>query len=186
MLKASAISALAQAGKNMAFCKKCEVETKGSVVQLLNKVLADCFVLYVKTLNFHWNVVGPHFNHVHKLFGDLYTALGLTIDTLAEHIRSMDERPLAMMSEFLEHSESVMEETPTDCSDRNLVSVLARDFKAVTNYISAVVHRIDADFQKDSESNFYVDSTIDMLTAMLQEFEKNTWMLKSSQDGQHG
>lgn len=167
----------------MAICKRCEIDTKGTVVNLLNQILADIFVLYVKVLNFHWNVIGPHFNHIHTMLGAMYTAIGLSIDSLAEHIRSMDAKPLATMSEFLAGANNVTEESPSDCSDRNLVGILSRDFKEVTDYISLVVNHIDDEFKADRNNRFFADSTLDMLTALLQEFEKHTWMLKSSKDG---
>lgn len=39
--------------------------TQKQVAALLNQLLADEFVLYVKTLNFHWNVVGSDFFALH-------------------------------------------------------------------------------------------------------------------------
>ncbi len=32
-----------------------------AVAELLNVFLADEYLLYTKTRNYHWNVVGPHF-----------------------------------------------------------------------------------------------------------------------------
>ncbi|MCB0966441.1 MAG: DNA starvation/stationary phase protection protein, partial [Ilumatobacter sp.] len=34
----------------------------------LSKVLADTYTLYLKTHNYHWNVVGPMFNTLHLMF----------------------------------------------------------------------------------------------------------------------
>jgi starvation-inducible DNA-binding protein len=33
----------------------------------LNALLADVFVLYLKTKNFHWHMSGPHFRDYHLL-----------------------------------------------------------------------------------------------------------------------
>ena len=33
-----------------------------SIIGLLNTLLADEYVLYTKTRNFHWNVVGPQYS----------------------------------------------------------------------------------------------------------------------------
>ena len=38
------------------------------VVGLLGPLLADEYVLYTKTRNYHWNVTGPQFNDLHKFF----------------------------------------------------------------------------------------------------------------------
>jgi DNA-binding ferritin-like protein len=36
------------------------------VADALSNVLADTFVLYLKTHNFHWNVTGPMFHTLHQ------------------------------------------------------------------------------------------------------------------------
>jgi starvation-inducible DNA-binding protein len=45
------------------------------VVEILDTLLADEYLLYTKTRNFHWNVVGPQFNDLHKFFEAQYGAL---------------------------------------------------------------------------------------------------------------
>jgi len=46
-----------------------------AVSKRLNVLLSNEFVLYTKTLKYHWNVVGPHFGPLHKLFNDQYEML---------------------------------------------------------------------------------------------------------------
>ena len=36
------------------------------VVEILSPLLADEYVLYTKTRNYHWNVVGPQFNDLQE------------------------------------------------------------------------------------------------------------------------
>jgi DNA-binding ferritin-like protein len=43
-------------------------EQREGVVALLNTLLSDEYLLYTKTRNYHWNVVGPQFNDLHKFF----------------------------------------------------------------------------------------------------------------------
>ena len=38
------------------------------VAKILSTLLSDEYVIYTKTRNYHWNVVGPHFNDLHKFF----------------------------------------------------------------------------------------------------------------------
>ena len=38
------------------------------VVEALSHLLADTYILYLKTQNFHWNVTGENFVTLHKLF----------------------------------------------------------------------------------------------------------------------
>ncbi|HET9052991.1 MAG TPA: ferritin-like domain-containing protein, partial [Cyclobacteriaceae bacterium] len=50
----------------------------------LNKVLADEFVLYAKTLNYHWNVEGNNFMEMHKFYENQFEQLDEIIDSVAE------------------------------------------------------------------------------------------------------
>ena len=59
-------------------------ETRASVVGLLNQQLANVSDLYSQTKQAHWNVRGPEFYQVHKLFDDLAAPLQEMIDELAE------------------------------------------------------------------------------------------------------
>ena len=55
----------------------------------LAKVLADTFLLYVKTQNFHYNVTGPEFYSLHLLFEKHYEELADAVDEIAERIRAL-------------------------------------------------------------------------------------------------
>jgi starvation-inducible DNA-binding protein len=43
-------------------------EQRKGVVELLNKDVADSYLLLVKTKKYHWDVVGPQFMTLHKLW----------------------------------------------------------------------------------------------------------------------
>ena len=40
-------------------------EQQHGVIETLNKLLADEHILYIKTRNYHWNLVGPRFHDLH-------------------------------------------------------------------------------------------------------------------------
>ncbi|MGE5339024.1 MAG: Dps family protein, partial [Gemmatimonadota bacterium] len=65
-------------------------KARKTMVDVLNRLLADEFVLYVKTRNFHWNVVGPNFSELHKFFEGQYEQLDGSIDDIAERARALD------------------------------------------------------------------------------------------------
>jgi starvation-inducible DNA-binding protein len=46
--------------------------------------LADEYVLYTKTRNYHWHVVGPQFNDLHKFFQEQYEVLNDIVGEVAE------------------------------------------------------------------------------------------------------
>lgn len=60
-----------------------------AVVEHLKKVLADSYALYLKSQNYHWNVVGPQFNDLHNMFEEHYTDLAKAIDDVAELLRGL-------------------------------------------------------------------------------------------------
>jgi starvation-inducible DNA-binding protein len=53
----------------------------------LNALLADVFVLYLKTKNFHWHVSGPHFRDYHLLLDEQAAQIYAATDAIAERVR---------------------------------------------------------------------------------------------------
>ena len=66
-----------------------ELEDRDKIVLGLSRLLADSYILYVKTHNFHWNVEGPMFNTLHQMFMVQYTELWNALDLIAERIRAL-------------------------------------------------------------------------------------------------
>lgn len=60
----------------------------GEVPALL-AVLSDTVTLYLKTWNYHWNIVGPGFYQLHKILNDQYDELAGAVDEIAEQARSL-------------------------------------------------------------------------------------------------
>jgi starvation-inducible DNA-binding protein len=55
----------------------------------LTILLADMFSLYVKTKNFHWHVLGPHFRDYHLLLDEQAEQIFATTDDIAERVRKI-------------------------------------------------------------------------------------------------
>lgn len=55
----------------------------------LNLLLADMFVLYFKTKNFHWHMSGPHFRDYHLLLDEHAAQIYATTDFIAERVRKI-------------------------------------------------------------------------------------------------
>ena len=136
-------------------------------VQYLNRILSDTFVLYTKTLNFHWNVQGPLFPQLHEFFGDQYEALSEDVDTLAERIRALKAVPPASLKEFLDHTS--IKEPAKGLKDMEMVAELLKDRESVIAYIKETLNAID---DKDP-------ATSNMLEDMIEAHEKQAWMLRA-------
>lgn len=60
--------------------------TRARVADLLNKRLADCIDLQTQCKQAHWNVKGPTFIALHKLFDEINEEVEEYVDLLAERV----------------------------------------------------------------------------------------------------
>ena len=63
--------------------------TRAAMVQLLNQRLADSIDLQLQAKQAHWNVRGPHFYSLHKLFDEVVEQVAEFTDTIAERAASL-------------------------------------------------------------------------------------------------
>lgn len=134
----------------------------------LHKVLSDSFMLYLKSLNFHWNVKGSHFLMLHQLFDEQAKELILAIDLIAERIRALGFAVPATFSE-LNQATTVKEEKSVLNSD-HMISILCESQTEVIRSINHVLEKI---------SPFHDLPTEDLLTNRLFAHQKNVWVLRS-------
>jgi len=76
----------------------------------LGRLLADSYLIYLKTQGFHWNVVGRQFEPLHTVFQEQYTELATAIDEIAERMRALGAKAPGSFSEFASLT-SITEET---------------------------------------------------------------------------
>ena len=73
-------------------------EQRHGVIELLNKDLADLYLLLIKTKKYHWDVIGPQFRTLHTLWEEHYNALTISIDETAERVRQLGGYPIGNSS----------------------------------------------------------------------------------------
>jgi len=61
-------------------------DTRRQVVTLLNQRLAECIDLQTQCKQAHWNVKGPMFIALHKLFDEINEAVEEYVDLIAERV----------------------------------------------------------------------------------------------------
>ena len=138
--------------------------------QFLCSVLADEFVLYVKTLNAHWNVEGKDFYNKHLFFETQYKALTEIIDDVAERIRSLGHYAPAKLSAFLELTH-LTEQSRQKNDSIGFMDFLLEDHDSIIFLLRGSINEL-ADGLKDSGSS-------DFITGLLEKHEKMAWMLRS-------
>jgi starvation-inducible DNA-binding protein len=143
---------------------------RAGVVQILNALLADEYVLYTKTRNYHWNVTGPQFNELHKFFEAQYELLDGFVDQVAERARSLGGIPLGSLAEFLKAGR-LKEQTGQPPAAAAMLAVLLADHESV-------IRTLRADLETCARE--YGDAgTQDFLTGLMEEHEKMAWMLRA-------
>jgi starvation-inducible DNA-binding protein len=87
------------------------------VAKAAGVLLADSYTLYLKTHNYHWNVVGPMFSTLHTLFETQYTELALAVDEIAERIRAVGHPAPGSYKEFAAMTRIVEGESKTKAQE---------------------------------------------------------------------
>ena len=135
----------------------------------MNTDLADEYVLLTKTKNYHWNVIDPRFNDLHKFLEEQYELLEKMVDELAERIRSLGGKSIGTLIEFTD--ETRLSEVPKEYphADKMLENLLLNH--------ESIIRQIRKDLETCEQ--FGDAGTADFLTAVMEKHEKMAWMLRS-------
>jgi starvation-inducible DNA-binding protein len=150
-----------------------EEKDRQKIADGLSRLLADTYTLYTKTHNYHWNVTGPQFQALHKMFEEQYIELADAVDLIAERIRAIGFFAPASFRAFqkltsIEEDESD-EPPPAKEMIRSLVEAHQTVVRTVRSLFPVVHKAID-------------ESTLNLLTDRLGTHEKTAWMLRSLLD----
>lgn len=143
-------------------------EHREKIAAGLSKVLADSYLLYLKTHNYHWNVTGELFHQLHEQFEEQYSELAEAIDEIAERIRALGFRAPGTFKEFNEIT-SIKEDTDSP----KALEMVKRLTEANEQVIRTAREALEPANAADDES------TIDLLTERLTVHSKTAWMLRS-------
>src|SRR5690349_20675766 len=99
-------------------------EQKQQSSLILQRILADEFVLYTKTRNYHWNVEGDNFIELHEFYERLYNELDEVFDEVAERIRMLGHYSQGRLKDFLKIT-SLGEEDYTNNQQEQLRNLLS-------------------------------------------------------------
>jgi len=143
-------------------------DDRQEIAEGLSRLLADSYTLYLKTHNYHWNVVGPMFNTLHLMFETQYDELALAVDEIAERIRALGVRAPGSYGEFTKLSSIPEDDDWPDAM--TMVRQLVEGHEAVARTARSV-------FPPAEKAGD--EPTADLLTQRMQVHEKTAWMLRS-------
>ena len=145
-------------------------EARLEVGQILNLILADEFVLYATTRDYHWNVTGPDFRSLHLEFEAQYGQLATWIDDVAERARSIGVGAKGNLAELAKAARSSADPGIGLSGEHMLSELLSLHEELIVQL------RTDSDACIER----YGDAgTADFLTGLMERHEKTAWMLRS-------
>jgi starvation-inducible DNA-binding protein len=139
------------------------------VVHALSGVLASTYVLYQKSLYYHWNVTGRDFYALHKLFEAHYEELNEAGDEIAERIRALGHVAKGTMRDFIEMSFVREDETLPESAEK-MIANLADSHEICARQANDACKAADA--LEDS-------ATADLMTRRMLFHDKASWMLRA-------
>lgn len=134
----------------------------------LKVVLANTYTLYLKTQNYHWNVMGPHFNSLHTFFEEQYKELAEAVDEIAERIRALGDNAPGSFAEF--NDLKTITEAKTKIDAFTMIKDLIESHEMMIKNLNLILKQAE-----DEED----DVTQDMIVGRLAAHEKMLWMLRS-------
>ncbi len=135
----------------------------------LDKILADSYILMLKTQNYHWNVVGENFKALHELFQTQYEDLFSAIDEIAERIRALGSKVEGSFEHFKKLSD--FNNANKNFHSKEMIQDLLNDHELIARILREAIKLAQSESDEISADLFIQRAKI---------HEKNIWMLTSS------
>ena len=137
--------------------------------QALKIAFASEYAFYLKAHYFHWNVEGPLFPQLHKLFGKIYEEVYDSIDPFAENIRKLGAYTPGSFARF--SVLSLIDDETEILSPEEMLVELLQDSEKMSEMLK-IVFRAAEELGEHGLSDF--------LAASQDAHAKHSWMLRST------
>jgi starvation-inducible DNA-binding protein len=147
-------------------------DARPKLIALLNASLADQIDLYSQTKHAHWNVKGPQFIALHKLFDELAEEVEEGIDETAERATALGGVASGTVKQVA--GATRLADFPAVHAGPAVVAALADRFAAVAKTTRAAI----------DEANKLGDAdTADLFTGLSRDLDKSLWFLEAHLQG---
>ncbi len=144
--------------------------SKHMLQEKLSVVIADTYVTLMLTQKLHWHVTGSSFYSIHKMTQEQYEEMQESIDTLAEHMRTLGYEAPSGMKRYSALSTIEEHDHPLPTCDASLEHLIEAHGK-VRASLNAVLH-----LAQEHEDL----ATEDLMVERIRAHDKQVWMLASS------
>jgi len=133
----------------------------------LRQLLADSFVLYFKTKNFHWHMTGQHFRDYHLLLDEHAQQIFAMTDDIAERARKIGGTTLRSIGDISRH-QRLKDNDDEAVAPKAMLAEPTADNRALTRY-----------FRSSHETcEKYNDvATASLIEVWIDQTERRTWFL---------
>lgn len=139
------------------------------VISHLNKSLASASDLYAQLKQAHWNVKGPEFIALHKLFDELAEEVEEQVDVIAERVIALGGTAMGTLQQAVNNTE--LNTYPIDIFEaKDHLKHLIQNFAILGESARENMKRTE-ELEDMATNDIYVD-----LTRML---DKNLWFLEA-------
>jgi starvation-inducible DNA-binding protein len=136
----------------------------------LNQLLADVFVLYVKTKNFHWHMTGSHFRDYHLLLDEHADQIFAMTDDIAERVRKIGGMSLHSITDISRH-QRLKDNNQEFVSPENMLGELLADSQQLTSFLRSTHETCD---QHNDVA------TASLIEVWIDQTERRTWFLSET------
>lgn len=134
----------------------------------LRELLADVFVLYVKTKNFHWHMTGCHFRDYHLLLDEQAEQIFAMTDNIAERARKLGGKTLRSIGE-ISREQRLKDDDRDSLSAEEMLSELTKDNWILTRFLRHT-HELCERYEDVA--------TASLVEVWIDETERRTWFLR--------
>jgi starvation-inducible DNA-binding protein len=139
-----------------------------TLIEEMNREVANFGVFYVKLHHYHWNVVGMTFYQLHDLFEKLYDEVAGHMDAVAERVLMLEGRPVASMKEFL--TIATLKEASGNEVVMEMVNQTIYDMMTIESELTEIIKLAQ---------NSADGVTADLILRIQGNLQKHLWMLKA-------
>ena len=163
----SVVKSSSVAPRQLATPTDLEPEEVRAVTEVVNRLVADAFALYVKTKNFHWHLAGSHFRDFHLLFDEQAESILAAIDPLAERIRKTGGTTMRSIGHIAQ-AQTIADDNDEFVPAGEMVQRLLADNRQLAAAQRAAIEVCDG--HKDTPTG-------NLLQEILDETERRVWFL---------
>jgi starvation-inducible DNA-binding protein len=144
-------------------------EAVAEISNALRQLLADVFVLYLKTKNFHWHMRGRHFRDYHLLLDEQSQQIFAMTDDIAERGLKIGGTTLRSIGDISRH-QRLKDNDEESVTPEDMLAELRSDNQQLTGYLRSA-HEV-CDHHNDVATASLIENWID-------ETERRTWFLSA-------